>query len=137
MKIEDIYFCFIQDGKVKDSVNDKPAIVFNDGTRMWYKNNSLHRDTKDNDFLLPAVVKTNGDRSWYRNGKLCRGKAIKYLETPSNEILPQAEFGNGSKEWFSDKGTINDLLYRESATLKEWFQTTSIGPILVKCVKKN
>ncbi len=35
--------------------NDKPAILWMDGDKYWYKNGRLHRD---ND--LPAVVEANG-----------------------------------------------------------------------------
>ena len=55
-----------QNGK-RHRNDDKPAIVFSDGTRHWYRNDKLHRDNDK-----PAVVCDNGDMFWYRDGKFMR-----------------------------------------------------------------
>jgi len=47
-------------------INDKPAVIYQNGTRLWYKNNLLHRDHDQ-----PAIIYTNGQQQWYRNGHLC------------------------------------------------------------------
>jgi hypothetical protein len=46
---------------------DKPAIVYADGTRLWYKDGKLHR--KGN---RPAVVGADGGQLWYYMGNLYR-----------------------------------------------------------------
>jgi hypothetical protein len=46
---------------------DRPAIIWGNGDRAWYKNGKLHRNN-DN----PAIIRNNGDREWYQNGNLHR-----------------------------------------------------------------
>jgi len=43
--------------------NDKPAIIYSDGTQHWYKNGLRHRD---ND--LPAIIYADGNQYWYKEG---------------------------------------------------------------------
>jgi antitoxin component YwqK of YwqJK toxin-antitoxin module len=43
--------------------NDLPAVILNDGIKLWYKNGEIHRD---ND--LPAVEYEDGSKYWYKNG---------------------------------------------------------------------
>jgi len=47
--------------------NNKPAVIYNNGSMFWHKNGKLHRE-KD----LPAVIYYNGDMDWYKNGELIR-----------------------------------------------------------------
>jgi len=49
--------------------NDLPAIIWEDGTKVWYKNGKRHRE---ND--LPAVIFTSGTKSWWVNGKYIRSE---------------------------------------------------------------
>src|SRR3989344_2097281 len=44
--------------------NDKPAVVWSDGTQEWYKNGQLHRENDK-----PATVWSDGTQEWYKNGK--------------------------------------------------------------------
>jgi hypothetical protein len=43
--------------------NDKPAIVHKDGTMIWYKSGKIHRDGK------PAVIFPSGREQWWTHGK--------------------------------------------------------------------
>ena len=43
------------------SFSDKPAIIYSDGTREWYKHGKLHRD------FDPAIIHANGRLEWYDN----------------------------------------------------------------------
>jgi hypothetical protein len=44
---------------------DKPAVIFSDGSRWWYKEGKLHRDK-------PACIDRNGSKYWYKDGKLIK-----------------------------------------------------------------
>lgn len=48
------------------SFGDLPAVVYNDGSKEWYKNGILHRDGDK-----PAVI-SNGMKVWYKNGQIHR-----------------------------------------------------------------
>ena len=58
-----------------NSVNDMPAVVYKNGTKMWYEDGKIHRD---ND--LPAIIYSNGDQEWWRKGQRHRdfGPAVIY-----------------------------------------------------------
>jgi hypothetical protein len=62
-----------------------PAIIYSNGTQLWYKNGKRHRD---ND--MPAVIYSNGTQEWYKNGKLHRDN-----DMPA--IIIQMELKNGIK----------------------------------------
>lgn len=72
IKIEKI---ILEDGTIEyknesgdiHNVNDEPAVIYSNGTKMWCKNGELHRD---ND--LPAIIESDGTKMWYKNGKLHR-----------------------------------------------------------------
>ena len=51
---------------------DGPAVIYANGTRMWYIDGDLHRSDG------PAVEWADGDREWYVHGELSRddGPAI-------------------------------------------------------------
>ena len=42
--------------------HDGPAIIYSDGSKVWYKNDKLHRDDG------PAVIYSDGSKTWYKNG---------------------------------------------------------------------
>ena len=44
--------------------NDLPAVIYDSGSKFWYKNGQYHRD---ND--LPAIIYANGTKCWYKNGQ--------------------------------------------------------------------
>ena len=52
---------------IVSDLDDKPTIVWRDGTREWWKNLKRHRDGDK-----PAVEYANGNRMWYRDGELKR-----------------------------------------------------------------
>ena len=45
------------------SRGDKPAAIYPDGRKYWYKNGNLHRDNG------PALVFYSGVKYWYKNNK--------------------------------------------------------------------
>lgn len=47
----------------RHSYNGKPAVVYNNGSAHWYKDNSLHRE------IGPAVIRMDGMTCWYYDGK--------------------------------------------------------------------
>jgi len=51
--------------------NDLPAVIFENGTKVWYKNGKRHRE---ND--LPSVIFEDGGKSWWTNGKLIRNEWV-------------------------------------------------------------
>jgi len=61
---------------------DGPAVEWDDGTKIWYKNSNIHREDG------PAVEYDNGDKVWYQNGRCHR------------EDGPAVEYYNGHKEWW-------------------------------------
>ena len=70
-----------------------PAVEWDNGTKVWYKNGLLHRDGG-----LPAIEQPDGTKSWYINGELHREGGLPVFET-----------GDGSnKEWY-----VNGELHRE------------------------
>ena len=54
-----------KDGKlIYHSFDDEPALIFNIGTKYWYKDGLLHRDNN-----LPAIIHTDDDYKYYKNDK--------------------------------------------------------------------
>ncbi len=69
---------FLVDG-VLHSEDDKPAIIWRNGSLSWYRNGIPHRATIDEDGLvLPCQINMDrGEKSWYRNGvphRTCKDK---------------------------------------------------------------
>ena len=60
------------------SVDDKPSVIYADGTKFWYRHGKLHRDGG------PAVVYFNGIEEWWQDGKRHRadGPAAIYPNQP-------------------------------------------------------
>ena len=56
-----------------NSVDDKPAVVHEDGDTIWYKDDKIHRDNGPA-YISPRI----GYKGWYKNGKRHRedGPAI-------------------------------------------------------------
>ncbi len=50
-----------------NSYNDEPAVIYQDGTKVWYKNNKTHRDNDK-----PAIERPDGTLIWYKNGIIHR-----------------------------------------------------------------
>ena len=62
VKISEFSIGWYKDGEWHRS-NDKPAVIFFDGSRYWYKNGKRHRDNDK-----PAIVYGHGSKRWYKNG---------------------------------------------------------------------
>ncbi len=90
--------------------NDKPAIVYKDGSKYWYKDGKKHRDEDK-----PAVIYDNGDKEWYCNGLVHRDNdrpAIIYVTGDSfwykngnlhrDNDQPAIIYANGNKSWYKD-----------------------------------
>ena len=71
-------------------VNDK-------GTRLWFKDNKLHRENG------PAAEWPNGTRRWYKDGKLHR------------DCGPAVEYTDGNRHWYK-----NGELHRDDGPAVEW-----------------
>lgn len=106
------------DGKLhsyeaKDESFARPAVIYTNGSKVWYQNGKCHRDNdlpasisangdqywyqngkrhRDND--LPAIIKANGDQYWYQNGELHRDKVDN-----SYSALPAIICTNGYAAW--------------------------------------
>ena len=52
---------------VLHSFDDKPAVIWADGTQYWCKNGKIHRDED-----LPAIIHADGTQEWHKNGELHR-----------------------------------------------------------------
>jgi hypothetical protein len=63
---------------------DLPAVMYADGTQVWYQHGNKHRDGD-----LPAVVWENGSQRWYKHGKLHR-----------SFDLPAAVWPDGTQWWY-------------------------------------
>jgi len=46
------------------SFDDEPTVIYDNGTKMWYEDNKIHRDNN-----LPALIRSNGYNSYYKNDK--------------------------------------------------------------------
>lgn len=64
-----------------DHGNELEEIHYNDGTKAWYKDGSLHREDG------PAVEHADGDKEWFYDG------------VPHRIGGPAIERANGSKRW--------------------------------------
>jgi hypothetical protein len=118
---------------------EKPAIIYNNGTKEWWRNNKRHRldgpalvykaDTTNyhiiqdnyNEWWLdgkrhredgPAIEYTNGNKEWWLDGKRHR------LDGPA------LDYGH-KKEWYLE----GKLIYRYKMNDKEYFNSYSIDSI--------
>lgn len=65
-----------------------PSVITEDGTKMWYLNDCIHRDDG------PAIIEPNGTKKWYCMGHLHR------------EGGPAIEFSSGAKYYYN-KGSLH------------------------------
>ena len=98
--------------------------VDDDGDRLWYQNDQLHR------LDGPAAEYSNGNRYWYQNDQIHRvdGPAVEYpngaCEWYQNDKRhrldgPAVEFSNGVREWW-----INGKQLTEEEFNKQTKKTT-------------
>ena len=68
---------------LKHSYNDKPAVIFENGTKWWYKDGKRHRDNG------PAIIWNSGDDSWYKDGHQLGQSEVKrlYRENRLKQLL--------------------------------------------------
>jgi len=72
--------------------NDEPAIIYENGSKFWYKNGQRHREGDE-----PAYISACGGKLWYKNGQ------------PHREgDLPAKIYDDGSKCWYK-----NGQIHRE------------------------
>jgi len=64
------------------SFDDNPAVIYNNGDKLWYKKGRFHRKGG------PAIEWANGDKFWYSKSRHHRIDG------------PAIERKNGYKEWF-------------------------------------
>jgi len=57
---------FNKDGQLHRD-NDSPAVIFEDGSKSWYKNGNLHRDNAQ-----PARIWVGELKEWWVNGKFIK-----------------------------------------------------------------
>ena len=79
---------------------DGPAVVYANGTEIWYLHGKLHREDG------PALTRPDGHKAWYRNGVLHRedGPAIilSIAENGPNAFYLNGRFiTNCPVEWFT------------------------------------
>jgi hypothetical protein len=72
-----------------NSIEDKPALIWANGTKHWYINDKHHRENDQ-----PAIIHANGDKCWYINGNRHR-----------ENDQPATVCANGDKHWY-----VNDIL---------------------------
>ena len=49
------------------SIGDRPAIMWSNGNKCWYKNGKYHREGDK-----PAIIYSDGNKYWYKNGKFIK-----------------------------------------------------------------
>ena len=63
---------------------DEPAIIYQDGTKVWCRRGQRHRDGDQ-----PALIRANGTKMWYQHGGVHR-----------NGDQPAIVWADGAKEWY-------------------------------------
>jgi len=58
------YFLNEDNEFITHSFDDEPAIIFNSGTKIWFKDGIWHRDNN-----LPSIIQTDGSKIFYKNGQ--------------------------------------------------------------------
>ena len=91
------------------SINDLPAVIYEDSSQYWFKNDLIHRDGD-----LPAVIYINGRQEWYKDGELHR-----------DGDLPAVIYINGRQEWYKDgklhrDGDLPAVIYINGR--QEWYK---------------
>ena len=66
-----------------------PALIWNGGDKVWYKNGEIHREDG------PAVIESNGDKEWWVNDKQHR------LDGPA------VTWKDGFKIWYINDKELN------------------------------
>ena len=78
--------------KMRHREDDLPAVIYEDGTQMWYKNGNLHRDGD-----LPTLI-TNGSQHFYKHGRCHR-----------DGDLPAIIYADGYQSWYKDGKYIKSM----------------------------
>lgn len=81
------------------SFDDQPSVIYNDGTKWWYRDGKIHREKG------PAVINSNGVEEWWSDNKRHRddGPAVTYPD--DIRISPEMR---GVKQFWN-----NGILVRE------------------------
>lgn len=125
--------------------NDKPAVIYNNGTRYWYKNGIRHRANDK-----PAEINQYGDEIYYKNGKMHRdndkpaynmssGTKVWYQNSRAYRIndQPTHEWSTGGVEWQSPNGQLHRLIgpaiIDHSGNREYWFRGIKLYVIPKYC----
>lgn len=79
-------------GAILHRDDDKPAIIYPNGTKWWYQHGYVHRDNDK-----PAVTVSNGKKVWYQNDNRHR-----------DNDQPAVIHADGTKEWWLDGKFIKE-----------------------------
>ncbi len=81
---------------LKHRSDDKPAAEYPNGDKFWWIDGVLHRITYAGDKQNPAIIKSDGYRAWYVEG---------LLDSPWDDNkscrAPAVIEANGNKHWYS------------------------------------
>ncbi len=91
------------------SINDEPAVIFPNGSQMWFKYNMIHRENG------PAAIHIKDDgkhEEWYKEGKCHREDGPAAIRPHGNYWIengvyhrldgPAIELSDGGLEWYVD-----------------------------------
>ena len=101
--------------------NDLPAVVFANGSKLWYKNGQRHRE---ND--LPAIVFADGSKLWYKNGQLHR-----------ENDLPAIECADGDKYWHKNGKEYTPPTVQSSSSFEYSYHNKNEGEKITLQVQDN
>lgn len=111
-----IVSCTVNESGKHHSHNDEPAVIFDDGTKLWFSNGSNHRENK------PAKIWLDGCREWYFDDALHRedGPACSYPED------------HDDKRWWCLKGDRAAVILEEELYTKKVIQIEGKIAIITK-----
>lgn len=101
-----------KEGKIHRD-DDKPAIIYHDGSEKWYRHGQLHRESDE-----PAIIDADGDMQWLKNGQLHRNgmPAHIYKKTRNGvSYLNHIYYNNGTR--------ARKIVFEKGVGVKEvWYE---------------
>jgi hypothetical protein len=112
--------------------NDEPAVIRNDGTKIWYQYGEIHRDHD-----MPAQISSLGIEYWFQHGKLHRSNDLPaQVHKHGTQIWcqhgivqrendkPAMILADGTQKWMRDKKLHRELkqpavIYNNG--IREWY----------------
>lgn len=85
------------------SLDDKPAVIYADGTRWWYRGGRVHREG------APAIIWGNGVEEWFQDDKRHRddGPAVTYPVADGVDPVMQ-----GVRQWWAHGSMVREEVPR-------------------------